>query len=461
MQCHRWIDDSEFRAIYSMSEKHPKIAILHHTGGGNFGDDAIMDAVIHNISRRWPNADLTALSMNPEDTERRHGIVSLPIRTNTWGIGYTSGQIESHGVGKHGWLATTRNPVIRFPRGILREVAFLRTSFRRLRPFDILIVSGGGQLTERSGPWGFPYAIFIWVLLAKIAHVRRIFLSVGAGPLRQPLSRFFVRRALYAANYVSFRDVQSQALAKRIGFSGVSRVVPDNAYGLNATLPKLSADTLHHPIVGIAPMPWPFCDPREHVGENLQALYDEYLKKLAIFSLSLVKYSCSLELFGSDIGSDYSAIEDLRRVLRNQHDVSMPPYKPVDSVDNLLAKLAAMDYVVTCRFHGVVLAHMLNKPVLAIAHHPKVADLMDALGLAQYCVDIRTFEPAILTETFASLVDHAIEVKGSMGASLQAYRSKLAAHFDGLFPPADANALAPKLTEISKAEAESAGKSAI
>jgi polysaccharide pyruvyl transferase WcaK-like protein len=424
----------------SSDQKKPaKIAILHHTGGGNLGDDAIMDVVIHNIRSRWPDAEIAAFSMNPGDTGRRHGIPSFAIRRHTWGIGYASrenAKTEKTKRGPGNWLATTRNPAIRLPRNIFRELAFLATSFQKLRPFDMLIVSGGGQLTERSGPWGFPYAILIWVLMAKLAGVRRVFLNVGAGPLRHPLSRFFVRRSLYAANYVSFRDEPSQALARQIGFTGKSQVFPDNVYSLDVSLPSAPPDTRNGPVVGLAPMPWPFCDPREYTGENLQALYDEYLAKFATFASSLVRYSCSLELFGSDAGADPAAIEDLRRVLRTQQDIDTPPYEPVDSVDGLLSRMAAMDYIVTCRFHGVVLAHILNKPVLAISHHPKVTDLMAALGLSQYCVDIRTFDPDRLADAFASLVDHTREVKISMAASLAAYRAQAGAQFDLLFPPA-------------------------
>ena len=424
----------------SSDQKKPaKIAILHHTGGGNLGDDAIMDVVIHNIRSRWPDAEIAAFSMNPGDTGSRHGIPSFAIRRHTWGIGYASrenAKTEKTKRGPGNWLATTRNPAIRLPRNIFRELAFLATSFQKLRPFDMLIVSGGGQLTERSGPWGFPYAILIWVLMAKLAGVRRVFLNVGAGPLRHPLSKFFVRRSLYAANYVSFRDEPSQALARQIGFTGKSQVFPDNVYSRDVSLPSAPPDTRNGPVVGLAPMPWPFCDPREYTGENLQALYDEYLAKFATFASSLVRYSCSLELFGSDAGADPAAIEDLRRVLRTQQDIDTPPYEPVDSVDGLLSRMAAMDYIVTCRFHGVVLAHILNKPVLAISHHPKVTDLMAALGLSQYCVDIRTFDPDRLADAFASLVDHTREVKISMAASLAAYRAQAGAQFDLLFPPA-------------------------
>jgi polysaccharide pyruvyl transferase WcaK-like protein len=422
----------------SNQKKQSRIAILHHTGGGNLGDDAIMDVVIHNIRVRWPHAEITAFSMNPGDTTRRHGIPSYPIRRHTWDIGYGADPNHDTQTSRRSrsWLATTRNSAIRLPRNILRELGFLVTSFSKLRPFDMLIVSGGGQLTERSGPWGFPYAILIWVLMAKLAGVRRIFLNVGAGPLRHPLSKLFVRRSLYAANYVSFRDEPSQALARQIGFTGKSRVFPDNVYSLEVSIPKSFADTRQSPLVGLAPMPWPFCDPREYRSENLQDLYDEYLAKFAAFASSLVRYSCSLDLFGSDAGADPAAIEDFRKALRAQQNIDTPPYVPVDSVNELLSRMAAMDYVVTCRFHGVVLAHILNKPVLAISHHPKVADLMSALGLSRYCVDIRNFDSASLADTFASLVDRTQEVKARMAENLAAYRSRAAAQFDELFPSA-------------------------
>jgi polysaccharide pyruvyl transferase WcaK-like protein len=418
-----------------MQSKRKKIALLHHTGGGNLGDDATLEVVIQNIRRRWPEADITVFSMNPSDTARKYGVESYPIRRHTWNIGYASAHpVEDEHKEDRRFKLRRKGSVraLRGPQAVFRELVFLSTSFKHLKSFDLLIVSGGGQLTERSGPWGFPYAIFIWILMARIARVRCIFLNVGAGPLNHPFSKFLVVRALSAAQYVSFRDHESQALTRRIGFTGPSRVFPDSVYSTEV----VSANTrLSHggaPVVGIAPMPFPFCDPREY-RSGQQAIYDELLGKLAVFASSLVSRSYSLNLFGSDIGADPSAIEDLGTVLRKAHNISTPPYDPVDSVIGLLSKMSRMDYVVTCRFHGVVFAHLLNKPVLAISHHPKVANLMNALGLSKYCVDIQTFDPGRLVDTFVSLANDT-EVRKLMAASLARYKAQLMTQFDDLFP---------------------------
>ena len=65
-----------------------------------------------------------------------------------------------------------------------------------------------------------------------MARLRRVFLNVGAGPLKHRLSMFFVKRALRFADYISFRDEKSQTLIQQIGFSGKSKVVTDNVYCL-------------------------------------------------------------------------------------------------------------------------------------------------------------------------------------------------------------------------------------
>jgi len=424
-----------------------KIGLLHHVGGGNLGDSATLEAVAGNIRQRQPNAELVAFSMNPDDTERRHGIVSYPLRRTGWSIGY-----EAAGTGrtfKARVEALTRNyrlvfyllkaisALVRLPIGMLRELSFLASSRRIVKTLDVLIISGGGQLTEKDGPWGFPYTIFKWIVLARSARVSCIFLNVGAGPLTQPVSKFFVRRALLAANYVSLRDDASRALVHAIGFKGESRVCPDSVYGLEIpTAIGIPREGRLRSIVGFAPMPYP--DPAPgggYLAGKDQVFYDAYIGKLASFASWLVSKSYALELFGTDIGVDPLAIQDLSNLLSN-HGIYLPPCgadRSVKWVRDLLATMAGMDYVVTCRFHGVIFAHLLNKPVLAIAHHPKVAELMADLELSSYCVDIRNFDENLLADRFASIVNNAEEIKSSMAARLTRNRQMLKSQFDELF----------------------------
>ncbi len=420
-----------------------KIGLLNHVGGGNLGDAATLQAVAGNIRLRWPNVEIVAFSMNPDDTETRHGIISHPIQRKGWTIGYKPAGTEA--TLKKAVKALFRkyravfcalraiNVIVRLPSEVLRELWFLVSSRHNIKSFELLIISGGGQLTEKDGPWAFPYTIFKWILLARSAGVRCMFLNVGAGPLARPLSKFFVTRALRAADYVSLRDEKSRTLVYNIGFTGETRVCPDSAYGLEAARTIGSAlERRSQPVVGFAPMPYP--DSREDPTDRI--VYDEFIRKLAIFASWLFGQSYALRIFGTDIGVDPLAIKDLQTALLSHHGITSPQYgvdHSIKSTQALLAAMSGMDYVVTCRFHGVVFAHLLNKPVLAIAHHPKVTDLMTELELSNYCVNIRDFHPKLLAEKFASMVVNEEEIKSRMAASLARNRQRLRSQFDELF----------------------------
>jgi polysaccharide pyruvyl transferase WcaK-like protein len=413
-----------------------KIALLHHTGGGNLGDQASVDEVIRNIRVRWPDSVIALLSMNPSETARIHGVPSYPLRTHTWESGYMSAARKSNSPGTFPfmrWLRTTRTPVLRLPRTILHELAFLISALRIIRRFDLLIVSGGGQLTGKSGPWGFPYSILLWFLVAKFADTRCMLLNMGAGPLTDPLTKFFVTRTLYAADYVSFRDEPSQALARKIGFAGDSQVFPDPVYSLEVSAPAVvGSGSGEQPIVGISPLAYP--NGSMFGTAEQKTIYADTIAKFELFASSLARRSYSIALFGTDFGEDPATIEDLRTALRDRHNITTPAYESIKEIDELLYKMSAMDYVVTCRFHGIVFAHLLNKPVLAISPHPKVANHMSALGLSKYCVDIRTFDPNLLEDTFEALVRDRDDIKDRMAASLASYKLLLKGQLDDLFP---------------------------
>jgi polysaccharide pyruvyl transferase WcaK-like protein len=290
------------------------------------------------------------------------------------------------------------------------------------------------RLVPQNGPWAFLYTIFAWVLLARLANVKCIFLNVDAGPLTRPLSKWFARQSLSLAAYVSFRDEDSRRLVQRIGFSGACRVFPDSAHSLDIPAAESSrfVQSRGKRIVGVAPMP--YCDPRVF-PEKDQAVYDAYIRKLAEFSSWLVEHEYSVALFGSDIGIDPLAIRDVLNACEGEITASRDvKNEAVSSNEELFAQMSCMDYVVTSRFHGVVFAHMLNKPVVAISHHPKVATLMRDMGLSRYCIDIRRFDLNLLTDTFAALVSNRDEIRNRMAERLASYRRALTNQFDDLFP---------------------------
>jgi polysaccharide pyruvyl transferase WcaK-like protein len=257
---------------------------------------------------------------------------------------------------------------------------------------------------------------------------------VGAGPLQHKLSRFFIRNALRLANYVSFRDEQSRALARNIGFNGSADVFPDSVYSLEV-LPSLlaSAECRGSFVVGLAPMA--YGDPRRYCVQDAAA-YDNLVRTFAAFG-SWLSQRHQLKVFSTDICFDADTIAELSEALLREPDMvaaNVMAREPITSFPALMSAMSSMDYIVTCRFHGVIFAQLLNIPVIAVSHHQKVATLMADLGLTEYCLDIDTFDLELLKATFDRMVSDTTRIKARLAERSNSYRARLDHQFDRLFP---------------------------
>lgn len=414
-------------------------------GYGNLGDAATQEALMAGIRDRVPDAEIVGFSLNPGDTTRRHGIPCYSI--TYWHPGLKDpAQPDSTGSNstRPGWrqrlTSFAKNiPLLsRIARRLLhagREVAHLGRSYRILRSLDTLIIAGGGQLSELwGGPWSHPYNVFKFSILTRLARRKLIFLNVGAGPLKTGLSKAFVGWSLRLADYVSFRDIESQKLACGSRVKRHTHVFPDSAYALDVSRHATASRVIPaKPVVGLNPMG--FCDPRIW-PEKDAALYDAYIGKLADFTLWLLNQNYGLRLFSAESSVDSYAIEDLRRRLANNlspaaiDEMCKPPSA---NVSDLMAEMSGFDFVVTSKFHGVVFSHLLAKPVVALSYHPKIDDLMRNVGHSQYCLDIATFDSRRLEDAFTALVNNAQQLKARFRRTASSYYEMLRIQFDGLF----------------------------
>jgi polysaccharide pyruvyl transferase WcaK-like protein len=435
-----------------------KIGLLDHMGYGNLGDAATQEALMANIRSRLPDAEIAGFSLNPVDTAKRHAIASYSI--TYWHPGLRdsesseSSQADLTGVDSNG--AVSKRPglrarlksiaknipvVSRVARRLLhagREAAHLGRSYGRLRSLDTLIIAGGGQLSELwGGPWSHPYNVFKFSLLTKLARRKLVFLNVGAGPLKSGLSKAFVHWSIRMADYVSFRDIESKELACGSGVKRPTHVFPDSAYALDVS--RYNAVTRAgsaKPVVGLNPIG--FCDPRIWPRKDAP-VYNNYIEKLADFSLWLLDNNYDLRLYSAEASVDIYALEDLGNRLRNRlsaADLERICRPSAGTVSGLMQEMSGFDFVVTAKFHGVVFSHLLGKPVIALSYHPKIDDLMRKVGHSQYCLDIAAFGNKDLENTFAALVNDTEQLKARFRRTAASYSETLKAQFDDLFAAA-------------------------
>src|SRR2546430_8636084 len=202
----------------SVSRK--KVGVFSHGGTRNLGDEALFAAVVQNVLLHIPDAEIVGFTINPYDTLQRHAISSSPIRrlgkTSQTGSGSnpttqskaskTKDQpkkVNSTIVDTVKAIPGLRSLMSRLRQlvgvaaDVIAEPKFLFDSYRRLKGVDLLLVAGSQQLNDGyGGAWGFPFTLFKWTLLSKLTGTKVAILSVGAGPISSPLSKFFFKRVL-------------------------------------------------------------------------------------------------------------------------------------------------------------------------------------------------------------------------------------------------------------------------
>jgi polysaccharide pyruvyl transferase WcaK-like protein len=425
-----------------MSDRPMKVALIHHIGGGNLGEDASIAAIREYISARWPHSEIACFRMLRDDFA---GDLSWPMshRALDGRVSVSSNwqrakkKLKSL-VRRQPRFLTSLQMLYRLakkPVAAVRELTFLISSFRALRSFNVLVLSAGDQFGESTGQhrnlrpsWKYPSHIFKWVLLARIARVPSVLLNVGGAP-QQGLTRAFIAGALSLADSVGFRDEQSRKSFSLRDVKRRSFVLSDPAYGRKVATPASEQSRRTRPVVGIAPM----------LMRNPKApLESAFLHRMAAFAVWLINNGYFVRSFCTNINVDSASVCHMQDILKGHH-LDSAALANIDrvhqwSAEELLTNMLSLDYVVTSRFHGVVFAHLLNKPVLAISDHQCVRNLMDDLGLSPYCLSIVDSSSDDLHNAFLSMVDVGTAIKGVMATKLTAMKEELGGQLDALFP---------------------------
>ena len=76
---------------------------------------------------------------------------------------------------------------------------------------------------------------------------------------------------------------------------------------------------------------------------------------------------------------------------------------PMKSYLDVLADIAKTDLLIATRFHNVLFALLLERPVVSVEYAAKNTDLMVEMGLGRYCHSIETFDPLTVLAQFDEL----------------------------------------------------------
>jgi polysaccharide pyruvyl transferase WcaK-like protein len=383
---------SSAAAESQLTARTTRIGVLYPSGWGNLGDEAVLQATFRGLRRSWPQPELRAFTLHPARTSQNHGVVAEPLtginrplfcapRTEEPFLVRAARSIARRTrslpiLGSASAWASERTADLVF------ETTSLIRAWRWLKTADLVLASGGGQLDDVwGGAWGQPYALARWAWLSKRAGVPFAFLSVGYGGASSWLSRRLLRYAVEQSAYCSLRDSGSQALTKGLGVERDLAVVPDLAFALQSEAPRPRVrpgyDVGISPMTYMRPSSWPNADLAEY--QRLIALWADIVS-------ATVAEGSRVHLFVS-APEDMVSVQDVWDRLGDAARAATT-INQAGNPDELLDFYRGLDIVISSRLHGVLLAIVAGRPVLALSHERKVRTVMSDAGVTDYCADL-------------------------------------------------------------------------
>lgn len=351
-----------------------RIVISGFYGAGNLGDEAILEALLEHIRGELPNAEITVLSITPEQTAKRYGVKSL-----------------YRGWRRHNW-----------------------EKLKALGQADLLVSGGGGLLQDTyatgiiSGP--LPYYLLI-VLLAKLQRTPVMFYAQGIGPINTAYGKALTRLVVNQVDYITVRDEQSAQLLSELGVTKPPvEVTADPVLALTPAAPELAAGILaaegvplDKPLVGISVRPW------FNQGEHLQAVAQVADQLVARYGLRVL-YIPFEHRFDREVSEQARAAMQYR----DQAFVLQNDYHP----RQIMALYRHLDLLVGMRLHSLIFAGTMTVPAYGIIYDPKVKHFMERLGQQQYTVALEQLAVDRVVADLEHLWQHKAKVQRELKDSM-------------------------------------------
>lgn len=297
-----------------------KILISGYYGFDNFGDDAILYAIVSELKKKLKVPEIVVLSNNPAKIEKNYEVDSIH-RFNY--------------------------------KDIIGE----------MKASDVFISGGGSLLQDATSFKSLLY--YLWLInLATSFRKKTIIFAQGIGPISTIFARFLTRRVLLKANLISVRDRESRDFLNKMRLDSV--LSTDAVWCLKDSKLNPKKSSLLKPDkvnVGIQLRKW-----KTLTDKNLEAIADVISKKF-----SDEKYC--INLISLQDSHDLEITQKLKSILFKKDLNSQIRIYSNLSVEQNIELLGHLDYLIAMRFHACLVAINYNIPTIALSYDPKVKNL--------------------------------------------------------------------------------------
>jgi polysaccharide pyruvyl transferase WcaK-like protein len=366
-----------------------KILILAGDTDGNIGDRAIVFSMCHDFRRINPSVKIAIVSGNPKAD-----------------CSFFKANATQRGV-----------------RGLISLAKVAKES-------DLILCGGGGLFQDDDSLVKMPY----WAL--RLLFIRCfcktvVGYSLGVGPLKRPISRFFAKLAFGCMKGISVRDPKAMKTAKDLTDKPV-RIVPDPAIVLPETKQGQIEELLATndipldgtPLIGVALRRWFHHKatviphkyavkyhlrkiPGKEKCDKMTALFaqvlDNIVRQYNAFTIFLPTYNVSHE-------ADYEICEQVMAKMKLSRTRLLKIGDPIQY--RAVAKY--LKVMLGSRMHPTILAASAGTNIVGIAYNQKFSGFFELLGIPEKVISIEDFVEYELTDKATALISESIEQGNSL-----------------------------------------------
>ena len=388
----------------------PRVGLFGLLGSGNLGNDVSMESVLRYLGTDHPEAIVDVMCKGPENVTGRYGI---PAMTMNW---YQRYEKTASGV-----------PAILL-KTLGKGIDVFRTASWVSR-HDVVIVPGMGTM-EATLPlksWQLPYSFLLLCASAKLFGAKVAFVSVGASVVKRRATRALLDTSARLAFYRSYRDAPSLDMMRQRGLdTSRDHVFSDLAFGI----PPLPCGPGDPDIVGVGVMGY-----RGGNDDRRQAaaIYASYVATMKSFVRWLIDNDRSVRILIGDVNEPDKLVgEEILadvRAYRPDLDPGRVVAEYASSFAELMKAMAPAGTVVATRFHSVVCALRLGKPVVSLGYAPKFTALLTDMGLAEFSQSAKSPDVDVLIAQFTELEKRQEELRRAIADGNAACERNVAAQF--------------------------------
>lgn len=304
-----------------------KILISGYYGFNNAGDEAVLFSIIAALKEAHKNLEITVLSKDPQHTIKSYNVKAI----DRWNK---------------------------------REI------YKAIKETDLVISGGGSLLQDVTSKNGILYYLSILVV-ARILGKKVLIYSQGIGPIENKRNRFLTGKILNKAAAITVRDKDSKKDLEKMKITqdivlssdpvlGIDIQSIDQAQG-QELLERVKVN-IDKPLIAVSLRQWPA------EKENYAAIAktcDHFAKK-----------GFEIIFLPMHFPDDITAGREVVNIMEEEAILLKEDY----TVYETLCILKKCDLVVGMRLHSLIMAAVVQKPLVAISYDPKIEGFMHRLG---------------------------------------------------------------------------------